>query len=466
MVGRRDFSNISVASLREQSAMLTLRKVRKDGHVYVEIRQDGKRLIFFCVLCLAPCYSDTTLFEHLKGHHHRDRYATAEVTLLGRMPWPFSDGVFFFCDRSLCCKNGPLLISNGDDRNGGGMDLVIPGVLRDDGKCNLEVKLIGYGEIGARVCENEKCCEGIKRIWCAWLGDRSCEDVPMLPNHEFGVVTFAYDYNLGRKPVLSDSVLLCGSGSCLDIDSVEGKSKRRRKSFSDNEDVNESLSEQCESSVEDFQGSDSPSLELVSAYQIQHSKSMKRRIRKEMRQQQRLAAERMCDICNIKLLPGKDVATLLNMKTGKLACSSRNTTGAFHLFHTSCLLHWILLCEFEIRTNCSTKQPARKTRAKRKGKKNDARMRVIPKQISSIFCPECQGTGITVEDDQLEKPSFLLSEMFKYKIKSKDAQRAWMKAPELLQNCSIGLHFPGQSEESIREKVVGLKLLHFYRADV
>lgn len=41
-------------------------------------------------------------------------------------------------------------------------------------------------------------------------------------------------------------------------------------------------------------------------------------------------------------------------------------------------------------------------------------------------------------------------QMFKYKIKVSDARRAWMKNPEVLQNCSTGFHFPSQSKEAIQ----------------
>lgn len=40
--------------------------------------------------------------------------------------------------------------------------------------------------------------------------------------------------------------------------------------------------------------------------------------------------------------------------------------------------------------------------------------------------------------------------MFKYKIKVSDARRAWMKSPEVLENCSTGFHFPSQSGETIQ----------------
>lgn len=40
--------------------------------------------------------------------------------------------------------------------------------------------------------------------------------------------------------------------------------------------------------------------------------------------------------------------------------------------------------------------------------------------------------------------------MFKYKIKVSDARRAWMKSPEVLENCSTGFHFPSPAEETIQ----------------
>lgn len=197
-----------------------------------------------------------------------------------------------------------------------------------------------------------------------------------------------------------------------------------------------------------------------------------------------MASEKMCDICQHKMLPGKDVATLLNMKTGRLACSSRNVHGAFHVFHTSCLIHWILLCEFETFTNPLV-QPKVRRRSKRrvKSKVNQPGEECGPKvngvkrnqskkesdaatfchQVHSVFCPNCQGTGLQIEGDELEKPTIPLSQMFKYKIKVSDAHRAWMKCPEELENCSTGFAFSFQAEDA-QEKVSPVKLLRFYRS--
>jgi hypothetical protein len=47
-----------------------------------------------------------------------------------------------------------------------------------------------------------------------------------------------------------------------------------------------------------------------------------------------------------------------------------------------------------------------------KGKSNRGRKaKNAPKKITSILCPECQGTGIHVEGDELEKPTISLSEV-------------------------------------------------------
>jgi hypothetical protein len=50
--------------------------------------------------------------------------------------------------------------------------------------------------------------------------------------------------------------------------------------------------------------------------------------------------------------------------------------------------------------------------------------------------------------DELEKPSISLSEMFRFKLKAIEAHKAWLKSPELLENCSTGLHFPTEHLEN------------------
>ncbi|KAL8117762.1 hypothetical protein AgCh_015595 [Apium graveolens] len=78
-------------------------------------------------------------------------------------------------------------------------------------------------------------------------------------------------------------------------------------------------------------------------------------VRKELRKHQRVAAERMCDICQHNVLPGKDVATLMNIRP------------AFHVFHTSCLVHLTLLTELEIHNNQNAAGSEVKQRGRKKG---------------------------------------------------------------------------------------------------
>ncbi|MFQ6648519.1 hypothetical protein Gotur_021932 [Gossypium turneri] len=450
MAERRElgFQRTGGCSLKEQLAKTTLNNVRSQGHTYVELREDGKRFIFFCTLCLAPCYSDSVLLDHLKGSLHTERLAAAKVTLLGSNPWPFNDGVLFFGamngEEKLLevvndNQNRLLEFQNSDnnlaiveyvgsqasscnkevDGRAGESDLVIPGVLIKDKISDLKVSFSGFGRIAARFCEKDGISNGISRIWCEWLGKEAPrnDDRFKVPKHEFAVVTFPYNYSSASN----------GDSSRLALDRYDDQLLLTR---------------------------------FISS----------RTIRRELRRQQRIAAERMCDICRQKMLPDKDVATLMNLNTGKLVCSSRNVNGAFHVFHTSCLIHWILLCELERIEDHSVNPKARRrsrrknrTKCKKMGK--DGETKPTGTLINSVLCPECQGTGIEVEGDELEKPDVSLSQMFRYKIKVSDARRAWMKNPEILENCSTGFHFPSQSAEMVQEKVMPLKLLHFYSAD-
>ena len=66
-----------------------------------------------------------------------------------------------------------------------------------------------------------------------------------------------------------------------------------------------------------------------------------------------------------------------------------------------------------------TKQPVT-PKVKRRSRRKNGTKRVKAKKdgenlfmnhISSIFCPECQGTGVDIEGDELEKPTISLSQV-------------------------------------------------------
>ncbi|GJR13109.1 ribonuclease H-like domain-containing protein [Tanacetum coccineum] len=82
-----------VISLKEHLARTTLRNMRLKGHTYIEHRDDYKNVLFFSVLCLSPCYSDSVLHDHLRGNLHKQMYEAAKATFLKRNLFPFNDGM-------------------------------------------------------------------------------------------------------------------------------------------------------------------------------------------------------------------------------------------------------------------------------------------------------------------------------------------------------------------------------------
>jgi len=55
--------------------------------------------------------------------------------------------------------------------------------------------------------------------------------------------------------------------------------------------------------------------------------------------------------------------------------------------------------------------------------------------------------------------------MLRFKLKAIEAHKAWLKSPEVLENCSTGLHFPSEHLENSEEKVMPLTSIPFFAAD-
>uniref|UniRef100_A0A7N0UM71 C2H2-type domain-containing protein n=1 Tax=Kalanchoe fedtschenkoi TaxID=63787 RepID=A0A7N0UM71_KALFE len=495
------------ASLRLRAAQLTLRRMKVQGHDYLDLRQDGKRIIYLCILCLKACYSEPILFQHLNGNGHKKMLRTAKLTLRLQNPWPFNDGMVFFNStrdelRSLGSLSSQVVEASDSSKNVGALvkyrgdvtdrsdcsttsdsgdlvsyelvgeknmmrsdqdpDIVVPGVLWKGDVCDIELKYLGLAQIGARFYKEKKCEESnkIRRIWCQWLGEKGIddEDISFLPELDFAVVTLRYAMELSM-----------GWEDETEEIEYQGSKKKKRKSFSDPEDTSVSLINHDDPSLEMTARHDKsfssqphlshnstlPRVNMTSDELVLTGSSSNRALRKEIRKRQRVAVRRMCEVCKHKMQPGKDVAALLNLKTGKLACSSRNMNGAFHVFHVSCLLHWILLCEYETLTSPVETPKWKRLAKKRKTKKKSQEMAMVERSdihIHSVVCPACQGTGKNILGE-LENNPIPPSQMFKYMIRTFDGRRAWMKDPEILQNCSIGLHYPPEESEEIVEEL-------------
>ncbi|CAL5200413.1 unnamed protein product [Lathyrus oleraceus] len=486
---------------REKEARIILSHIRAQGHPYIELRENGKKFIYFCVLCLAPCYSDSVVYDHLKGKLHRKRLDSARDTMLKRNPWPFSDGLIFFyastenekkTENANVIQNRLLKMTESENHNSlaivpfgveaqsdaqpiatddtisDGSVLVIPRLKIATEAIDVHVRKVGLGKISARFVEKYGSLNGseIRRIWCEWLGkEDSQEDDVEVQEHDFAVVVFPYSYDLGRDKVLEDTKPLLPSASMVELENGREIGRKRKAPLSDPEDVSEFFRKHYASSAEEsppLRNAPSTSALDQSNSQLLRTKFVSNRAtRKAMRRRERLAAEKVCNICQQNMIPGKDVATFFNLRTGRVACCSRNPTGAFHVFHTACVIHWILLCEYEIITNRIVNQ-----NGSQEGKiKTVSGSGKEDRDIKHVFCPECQGAGVIIADE-LEHPKFCsLSQMFRLKLKIILQRKEWIKNSEDLPNCSIGFDFPMEYEEIAEEKVEPLKLLQFYRAD-
>lgn len=324
-------------SLKERVARTVLRFVRAQGHPCVNLRKvkDNKKFIYYCTLCFAPCYGDSALFDHLKGKLHKKMCTAAELTLLKPNPWPFNDGLVFFDNSAEDEKllesddKGPrplesrktrslATVEHGDDTqqispwhdasdaaledDGENRDILIPSVLIKGQVSDLMVRILGAGKIAARYLEKDDASSSICRIWCEWLGKQSTDGNSVeIPKHDFAIIILVYSYDLGTKGIF--------------------------------EYVIESLSRRHDSSREENAASGVSSLRDKSDDQITHTRIFSSREKnRELRRQRRIAEQRDCSICHLKMLRGKHVATLTNLKTERRACSTRNFNGVMFFF--------------------------------------------------------------------------------------------------------------------------------------
>ncbi|KAH0651109.1 hypothetical protein KY284_031021 [Solanum tuberosum] len=155
---------------------------------------------------------------------------------------------------------------------------------------------------------------------------------------------------------------------------------------------------------------------------------------------------RSCKLCDCPIPPGCDVSTILNNGSSMLSCSYHNTKGMYHLFHTSCLLNWMLMME-----ELSQGGPIIQQRRKQK---------ISPKHLAKFqdyhFCPECCCT----DDDE----NFVLW-VFRLRDLIVEGRMKWRTCYEHLENSSIGLSFrsAGHQSHATAQGNGSVKLLRIYQ---
>ncbi|KAA8515248.1 hypothetical protein F0562_018522 [Nyssa sinensis] len=145
-----------------------------------------------------------------------------------------------------------------------------------------------------------------------------------------------------------------------------------------------------------------------------------------------------CQICCNYIYDGKDASTLLNTHTRELACTGTNVNGAFHFFHTRCILLWILICDYH-------------------GER--------------VSCPICRGTGVVLPEgeesvrvEELREDKY--TQFKQYASNVWITSRSWFSQPEEGANPTVGLAFPRRFDESpTQQNVVRKKSITFYRVE-
>ncbi|KAJ6693243.1 hypothetical protein OIU85_004047 [Salix viminalis] len=88
----------------------------------------------------------------------------------------------------------------------------------------MVVDNIFHEQIAARMYEKNDGSNEISRIWCEWLGEQCSNDDDKVEvfDHDFGAVTFAYDYELGKSGLFDDMKLSLSSSAAALTENDEG----------------------------------------------------------------------------------------------------------------------------------------------------------------------------------------------------------------------------------------------------
>lgn len=437
---------------KEIAARAVLRDVWQNGHRCVELQQDGRALVFYCALCSTRCYSDATLADHLRGNQHARRLANASVLSFhsfGGEKVSYTEEEQLASARKGKCKNELAALSKSS---------LVPDSIGPFPTSSLE--WIGSGQIFLKEGLSEP-SQQVQQVWCQWFGRNGEMDDAYSGKPEelaHAVVVFPYSDAIGRQGDWKPGCFVKKSEAPYK-DKLRF-SELRRKTATIGEPISLSSQDLCgkeglfswEPTIGEEEGTGSLFLKDLS----------QKALRKALKRRRLNMLERLCFICHQQMFPGKDVAALLNSKTGQMMCSSRNERGAFHVFHTSCLIDWILLCESKFWSARVVKKDAPRMRGQINKKPRRGKAKATIQSCGPLFCPECQGTGVEVHNHQLEQPRYRLVQVFDWILEIIQARRSWISRADLQHKKCRGLLFP--SEAQCRDTALSLGSLEFYAA--
>jgi hypothetical protein len=373
--GREGKDQEEKEAMREDTARAVLRDARQRGHDHVELRRDGPHTIFYCNLCGTRCYSDAALADHLNGNRHGRRSAMTRASSLvvREQQLPQSWPTVVPASRSLLKRPGEETESESTavamvSQNGGGdiggksREEIVPGLT---GSATTSLRWMGSGQLFLKMLGNGG-APPVEAAWFCWYGMHRPVEVIWQDGSagrmEYAVVVFPYSDRIGRG---GDWTSLNTSDENLDV-SVAGNKGAvdSRSAQSENSEITASEVTAPREIVVHTQTAPSAQLDtapcsltltirtksgeaLAGDAPQEDGEQVKLLISKEepittyrrgWKRKQAKIADRICFICHQKLLPGKDVAALVNVKSGQMVCGSRNRRGVLLMHYHSLLV--------------------------------------------------------------------------------------------------------------------------------
>ncbi|XP_024381715.1 uncharacterized protein [Physcomitrium patens] len=481
--------------MREKLARAVLRDLRQQGHEHVELRRDGVTAVFYCALCGTRCYNDSAIADHLNGKGHARHYESVRAEVRGlknntskrSLSYESEEQSFDFLSRWDGEKKSSLASSedggvkleptsswSGSESKGA--------VVASTTTSTTSLKWIGSGELFLR--SKATGSPFVEASWFSWQGmyksvERSWNGKINATRMEYALVVFPYSNGIGRGGDWS-SLSLPGTKAIL---TSENKGLRNgRKPGVKVPGATMRLSAQV--SREFFVSTETsltprpkaPLSPLTLTMRTEPSKLVSGEVleidgepvekgfekegpvtfQKIWKRKQAKNPDRICFICHQRLPPSQDVAALVNVKSGQMICGSRNRRGnlqVFHVFHSACLIEWVAFCEaktWNASLTMSRKLKRRKTvhlNVQRPAYGVDGGQDWCGTETeftseTSIFCPECQGTGIKLEGSHLERPRFRLNQLYEWVMELIESRKAYMDE----QGNPLGLLFVKQDK--------------------
>ncbi|XP_002971502.2 uncharacterized protein LOC9640231 [Selaginella moellendorffii] len=356
--------------VKEEAARAVVRDAAQRGHTCIELRRDGKRPIFFCLVCGTRSYNDDSLWNHLKGNLHARHLAGSGLVS------PKPDDERQGSEAGSIVGAQKRIYGTKNHRHSSKMEVDSPSS-NTSSSLVAPLNLVALPELPLQLVDQGqmfvKVRPGAQFVEACWLEKRVLVKQQQSGQAEYGLVVFPYSEGLGK------GVVLCSSAK--------------------------------EETGENNSGSAPRAMAIV-------EQQAKKGTRGRKRTKQ---TERICFICRQKMVAGKDVATLLNMSNRQMMCHSRNWLGAFHVYHTYCLINWILLFDAKFWMGHSLHF----SRNFRKSLQSVGQQH-LNHQDKPIFCPECQGTGFRFNGGHLEPPRYRLAQIFDWVLELVQARKVWI----------------------------------------